>query len=106
MFLISYQSEIDFVDLFQKLKTQYQIDELTIQSGGTLNSVLLRNNLIDEVSLVVFPALIGGTRTLSIIVGGSEIRHDEDLQMIKNMDLILVETLQNSYLHLRYKIKK
>ncbi len=105
MILVGYEKEIDFVDLFQKLKTQYQIDELTIQSGGTLNSILLRNNLIDEVSLVVFPALIGGTRTPSII-GGSEIEQDNDLQMIKSMDLVAVEVLQNSYLHLRYKVRK
>ena len=34
-----YEEHIDFVDLFEKLKTVYKIDEMTIQTGGTLNSI-------------------------------------------------------------------
>src|SRR3989344_4250774 len=44
--IIYYKKEIDFVDLFRKLKQDYGIKRITIQTGGTLNSIILRNRLI------------------------------------------------------------
>ena len=46
--IIYYENEIDFVDLFRKLKDDFKIDNLTIQTGATLNSIFLRHKLIDK----------------------------------------------------------
>jgi 2,5-diamino-6-(ribosylamino)-4(3H)-pyrimidinone 5'-phosphate reductase len=101
--VVYYNKEIDFVDLFQKLKSKYKVDKLTIQSGGTLNATFIRNSLIDHISLVVVPCLIGGENTSSLIDGES-LHFEKDLKDIKALKLIEAKVLKNSYLHLRYNV--
>jgi 2,5-diamino-6-(ribosylamino)-4(3H)-pyrimidinone 5'-phosphate reductase len=76
-----------------------------MQSGGTLNATLLRNNLIDHVSLIVAPALIGGKNTPTLVDGGS-LRTEGDLKKIKALKLKNVKKLEHSYLHLIYDVVK
>lgn len=101
--IIYYENEIDFVDLFKKLKQDFKIDNLTIQTGGTLNSIFLRHKLIDKISIVVAPALIGGKETPSLIDGKSLSSVDELID-IKALKLVDVKKLNDSYLHLKYDV--
>lgn len=101
--IIHYNKQINFVNLFKRLKREYQINKLTVQTGGTLNAILLRKELIDKISLVIAPALIGGKDTPSLIDGKS-LASLKDLQKIKALKLTSVKQLQNSYLHLKYSI--
>ncbi|MFZ2189280.1 MAG: dihydrofolate reductase family protein, partial [Candidatus Magasanikiibacteriota bacterium] len=64
---------------------------------------LLRARLIDEVSIVIAPCLIGGTNTASLM-GGESLHSEDDLLKIKSLELIEAKTLTNSYIHLRYKV--
>ncbi len=91
-----------FTQLFQELSRR-GIERLTIQSGGDMNASLLRAGLIKELSLVVAPALVGGKQTASLI-GGESLQSNGDLRNIKALELIEAKPLQNSYLHLRYKV--
>ena len=59
------------MDLFRKLKQDFGVKRITIQTGGTLNAVFLREKLIDKLSIVVAPTLIGGKDTHSLIDGKS-----------------------------------
>jgi len=102
--VIQYSKEIDFVDLFEKLKGKYGIERLTIQSGGSLNATLLRRKLIDRVSIVVAPCLIGGTNTPTLIDGDS-LHKREDLKQIKALELESCNFLKDSYINLIYKVK-
>jgi 2,5-diamino-6-(ribosylamino)-4(3H)-pyrimidinone 5'-phosphate reductase len=101
--VIVYKNQIDFSDLFQKLKEQFAIDRLTIQSGGTLNSVLLRCGLIDKLSIVLVPCLIGGRYTPTLVDGRSLISED-DLKHIKILKLDKVDILKHSFLHIQYSV--
>ncbi len=101
--IIYYDGNIEFSDLFSKLKREFGIERMTIQTGSTLNSVFLRQGLIDELSIVVAPALVGGERTPSLI-GGTGLRSSRELQHIKALILTGVTQLDESYLHLRYKV--
>lgn len=101
--IIYYDEKIDFKDLFAKLKNNLGIESITIQSGGTLNSILLREKLIDKISIVVAPALIGGKETPSLIDGKSLSSIDE-LKDIKALKLVDVKKLNDSYLHLKYDV--
>ena len=103
MEIIHYKKEIDFVDLFNKLKQNYGIKRVTIQTGGTLNSIFLRNKLIDKISIVVAPTLIGGKDTSSLIDGKS-LSSVKELDLIKALKLTEVKKLNDSYLHLRYDV--
>ncbi len=102
--VITYGHEIDLVDLFKQIES-LGAERITIQAGGEMNASLLRTGLIDELSIVVCPVLIGGTETPSLI-GGESIQRLEDLNKIKILELIESKQLENNYLHLRYRVKK
>ena len=76
---------------------------MTIQTGGTLNSIFLRNKLIDKLSIVVAPALIGGKDTPSLIDGKS-LSSVKELSLVKALKLTEVKQLNDSYLQLKYDI--
>ena len=103
LIIIYYEKEIDFEDLFIKLKQDYKIDNLTIQTGGTLNSVFLKKKLIDKISIVIAPALIGGKETSSLIDGNSLSLVDE-LTDVKALKLVEINKLNDSYIHLKYDV--
>lgn len=101
--IIEYENEIDFVGLFEKLSTDYNIEKLTIQTGGTLNSLLLRQGLIDHLSIVIAPCLIGGHTTASLIDGES-LHTKEDLLKVKTLKFITCDVLVGSYINLKYDV--
>jgi 2,5-diamino-6-(ribosylamino)-4(3H)-pyrimidinone 5'-phosphate reductase len=103
--IIEYQSEVDLSDLLEKMKVQYGAERVTIQSGGTLNAQWLRLGLIDQVSVVIAPCLIGGSGTQSLI-GGESLHSEEDLKHIKALKLVKSDILENSYIHLQYEVIK
>jgi len=103
--VFSYKDKIDFNDAFYRLKNEYGVEKMTIQSGGTLNSELVRAGLIDRVLLVVAPALIGGKNTTSLISGES-LHTTNELDKIKTLELVQSTPLKNSYLLLEYIVKK
>jgi len=101
--IIYYEDKIDFVDLFEQLKNKHGIKSMTIQTGGTLNSILLRKKLIDKLSIVIAPALIGGKDTATLI-DGSSLQTFEDIKNIKALKLIENKTLNDSYINLKYEV--
>lgn len=102
--IISYEREIDFANLMQKLLQDYGIEKLTVQSGGTLNATFIREGLIDRVVLVVSPALVGGSTTATLMDGES-LHVPAALNKIKTLELVKAEPLEESYLLLEYKVK-
>jgi 2,5-diamino-6-(ribosylamino)-4(3H)-pyrimidinone 5'-phosphate reductase len=101
--IIYYKNEIDFKNLFNKLKCEHNIEKMTLQTGGTLNSMILREKLIDKISIIVAPALIGGKDTPTLIDGGS-IQTFEELNKIKALKLTDIIKLNDSYINLKYDI--
>ncbi|MBQ1368473.1 MAG: dihydrofolate reductase family protein, partial [Firmicutes bacterium] len=85
------------------LKERFGCERLTIQSGGTLNSLFLREKLFDYVDVVVAPVLIGGKNTATLIDGNSLMTKDE-LSQLGVLRLIEASTLEDSYLRLRYQV--
>lgn len=102
--VIKYENKIDFKELFLKLKNDYNVDKMTIQAGGTLNSAILREGLIDHISIVVAPCLIGGKNTATLIDGES-LHSNEDLMKIRPLKFIVCEQLNDSYINLKYDVK-
>ncbi|KKQ74532.1 MAG: RibD domain protein [Candidatus Woesebacteria bacterium GW2011_GWB1_38_5b] len=101
--IIYFDEKIHLAELLAKLKSEYQVDRITIQSGGTLNSGWLREKLVDHVSIVVAPCLIGGENTQSLI-GGESLHTQNDLKHIKALKLVKCDVLADSYLHLTYDV--
>lgn len=101
--VIFFDRKIDLAQLLYKLKTDYNIERLTIQSGGTINASWIRESLIDYISIVIAPCLIGGFNTQGLI-GGESLHNENDLSKIKSLELIKNTTLENSYIYLQYKL--
>jgi 2,5-diamino-6-(ribosylamino)-4(3H)-pyrimidinone 5'-phosphate reductase len=101
--ILRYHKKIDFQDFFSRLKSDFKINRLTIQTGGSLNAALLRAGLIDYVSIVVAPVLIGGRDTVSLIAGES-LHTVRDLKNVRALKLLYCRALKDSYLHLYYKV--
>jgi len=99
-----YEESIDFHNLFQKIAEQFGAERMTIQSGGTLNTTLVREGLIDRVLLVVSPALIGGKNT-STLMDGESLHTPEEINKIKALEFVKAKPLENSYLLLEYLVK-
>lgn len=101
--IIEYEKSIDFTNLFDKLGQEFGMKRLTVQSGGNVNAVLLRAGLIDKISVVIAPIIVGGAATSSL-VDGESLHTLADLSQIKSLELLKVNKLKNSYLHLIYKV--
>ena len=100
---IIFQEKLSLADALTILKERFGCERLTIQSGGTLNSLFLREKLFDYVDVVVAPVLIGGKNTATLIDGNSLMTKDE-LSQLGVLRLIEASTLEDSYLRLRYQV--
>lgn len=100
---IIYQNELSLEDALAKLKLEFGCERLTIQSGGTLNSLFLREKLFDYVDIVVAPILIGGKDT-STLIDGQSLMSEKELSQLGVLKLQECVVLENSYLRLRYKV--
>ena len=100
---IIYQKELSLTDALAKLKSEYNCHRITIQSGGTLNGLFLREKLFDYVDIVIAPILIGGKDTSTLIDGKSLLLESElsQLGVLKLQECIVLE---DSYIRLRYKV--
>ena len=100
---IIFQEELSLDDAIRELKTTFGCERLTIQSGGTLNGLFLREKLFDYVDIVVAPVLIGGKDTSSLIDGSSIVSEDE-LSALGVLKLIECKSLNDSYIRIRYQV--
>ena len=102
---IIHQKELSLKDALSTLKSEYGCDSVTVQTGGTLNGMFLREKLLDYVDIVVAPVLIGGKDT-STLIDGRSLMHESELQQLGVLELQECVVLENSYLRLRYKVKR
>ncbi len=94
----------DLVDLragLEALHTTYGIQTVLVDSGGTLNGALLRAGLVSEVSLVIYPCLVGGTTPQSFFRAPDLAKQVGVIEL----DLIAVEQVRTGIIWLRYAVK-
>lgn len=100
---IIFQEELSLEDALHELKSSYGCEKLTIQSGGTVNGLFLREKLFDYIDVVVAPVLIGGKETASLI-DGSSITSENELSGLSVLKLIDCTILNVSYIRVRYQV--
>jgi 2,5-diamino-6-(ribosylamino)-4(3H)-pyrimidinone 5'-phosphate reductase len=59
--IVSGENRIDMRTALNMLNRDHGINTIRVDSGGTLNSVLLQSGVVDEVSVLIHPYLAGGT---------------------------------------------
>ena len=97
--------ELDLNKLLEDLYSKYNAKRLTIQSGGTLNGLFVRNKLIDYVNIVIAPVLVGG-KDVPTLVDGEAIKDESELNRLLPLELLECNKLENSYIELKYKVKR
>lgn len=97
------QQELSLADMLKTLKSDFGCERITIQSGGTLNSLFLREKLFDYIDVVMAPVLIGGKDTATLIDGKS-LRDESELDKLGALQMIECKELNDSYIRLRYKV--
>jgi 2,5-diamino-6-(ribosylamino)-4(3H)-pyrimidinone 5'-phosphate reductase len=97
------QEKLNLKEMLEILKESYNCDSITIQTGGTLNGMFLREKLFDYIDIVIAPVLIGGKETPSLVDGASLFK-PEELELLGILKLEACDVLEDSYVRLRYRI--
>ena len=100
---IIFQEQISLKAALETLYQDFECDRLTVQSGGTVNGLFLREKLLDFVDIVVAPVLIGGKDTATLIDGQS-LKSKAELSGLGVLRLIECSLLEDSYIRLRYQV--
>lgn len=100
---IIYQKELSLKSALETLRADHGCERMTIQSGGTLNGMFLREKLFDYLDIVVAPVLVGGKDT-STLIDGRSLLSESELGQLGVLKLIECSILENSYLRLRYQV--
>ena len=97
------QEHLSLADALAELRRDHGCERLTVQSGGTVNGLFLREKLLDYIDIVVAPVLIGG-RDTSTLIDGRSLTAREELSRLSALELIECRVLSDSYIRLRYKV--
>lgn len=102
-YLFAGQDTIDLGLTLQRLGQELGIKRLLVEGGGTTNGAFLRAGLIDEISLIVFPA-VDGTRGAPSVFDS---RADEAAvpAPVQSMSLSHFEALEGGAVWLRYQLR-
>ncbi len=100
---IIYQDKVSLKEALECLKHQYGCNRLTVQSGGTVNGMFLRDKLFDYIDIVVAPVLIGGKDT-STLIDGASLRTARELRSLGVLKLKECVALEDSYIRLKYEV--
>lgn len=102
---ILHYEKLNLKEMLEDIYEKYNAERITIQSGGNLNGLFLRENLFDYVNVVIAPLLVGG-KDVSTLIDGEAISTSNELDKLKALELIECNQLDNSYIQLKYKVKR
>jgi 2,5-diamino-6-(ribosylamino)-4(3H)-pyrimidinone 5'-phosphate reductase len=101
-YIVTGDDHVDLRSALEELTVRYGVKTVRVDSGGILNGVLLRAGLVDEVSVLICPALVGGTSPRSIFTA-PDLTLPDDVIPLK---LIHLEQLRGDVVWLRYEVMK
>ena len=79
---ILFYENLNLKQMLEDIYSKYNANRLTIQSGGNLNGLFVREKLIDYVDIVIAPIIIGGS-DVSTLVDGESIKDKNELSKLK-----------------------
>jgi 2,5-diamino-6-(ribosylamino)-4(3H)-pyrimidinone 5'-phosphate reductase len=100
--LVAGHDRVDLRAALEWLNDRHGVETLRIDSGGALAGAFLRAGLVDEVSLLVEPLLVGGTSARSFF-------RAPDLSGpsgLVRLELLTVERFNDDVLWLRYEVAR
>ncbi|HWQ19726.1 MAG TPA: RibD family protein [Methanotrichaceae archaeon] len=100
--IIAGHGQVDLKAALEEINARYGIEMVRVDSGGALNGVLLRSGLVDEVSVMIEPCLVGGMTPCSIF-RAPDLTSDEGSIPLR---LIQMEKLKGEAVWLYYEVVK
>ncbi|MGD8793152.1 MAG: dihydrofolate reductase family protein, partial [Anaerolineae bacterium] len=98
--IIAGYDHVDLAAALEALNARYGIQTVQVDSGGTLNGVLLRAGLVDEISVLISPTLAGGMSPRSIY-RAPDLASAEGILPLR---LFHLERLEDDIVWLRYEV--
>jgi 2,5-diamino-6-(ribosylamino)-4(3H)-pyrimidinone 5'-phosphate reductase len=95
-------NEVNLGTALEELNLQFGVKNLRVESGGKLNGLLLRDDLVDEVCVLIYPNLLGGISPDSIY-SAPDLNSKEGVLDLK---LLKMEKLKNEIILLHYRVMK
>jgi 2,5-diamino-6-(ribosylamino)-4(3H)-pyrimidinone 5'-phosphate reductase len=94
--------KVNLSTALEEINIQFGVKSLRVDSGGILNGVLLRDDLVDELYVLIHPAMVGGTSPNSMYIA-PDLTSTEGVLDLK---LIKMEKLKKEIILLHYRIMK
>ena len=94
--------KVNFGTALEELNLQFGIKNIRVESSGKLNGTLLRDDLVEEICVLIYPNMVGGISSDSIYTASDLTSPDGVL----DLKLLNMEKLKNEVILLHYRIMK
>lgn len=98
-YMIVGYDKVDLGTALEELNTQFNVKSIRVDGGGSLNGALLRDDLVEEIFLLLHPTMVGGDCN-SIYEDIASKAHPLDLRFIS------MEEFNDEIILLRYRVMK
>jgi 2,5-diamino-6-(ribosylamino)-4(3H)-pyrimidinone 5'-phosphate reductase len=106
--IIAGEDHVDLRAALQEMNSRYGVKVVRVDAGGTLNGLLLRQGLVAELSLLIYPSLVGGEKQSGIFVAPDLAATAADLlesqKKVISLKLMHIEQLKGDVVWLRYEV--
>jgi 2,5-diamino-6-(ribosylamino)-4(3H)-pyrimidinone 5'-phosphate reductase len=98
-FIIAGQDHVDLRKALDEMRSRYGVRRVRIDSGGTLSGAMLKEGLVNEISLLISPFLLGNLSDNTFISAV-----DLDLKVPLDLKLKGVKKLDGGNIWVRYEV--
>jgi len=99
-YVIAGDTHVDLEAALEEVNARFGVRRMRVDSGGTLNGILLRAGLVNEVSLMIAPVLAGGESVVPFFRAPKL----EGVEGLIDMKLMHIERLDDDVLWVRYDV--
>lgn len=99
-YIVAPDAQMDLAAMLDVLGRELGIRRLLLEGGGTINGAFFATGLVDELSLLVSPAIEARSNSPAIIEAG-----ETGLAGKAQLSLISCEALEHGVVHLRYAVR-
>jgi riboflavin biosynthesis pyrimidine reductase len=97
-YVVSSGDAIDLRAMLEVLGERFSIRRLLLEGGAAINGSFLAAGLVDELNVLIAPALDGGSEIQAIVA------RDPGLRGTMRLSLVSAHTLQHGVVHLKYAV--
>ncbi|MCK9564743.1 MAG: RibD family protein [Methanothrix sp.] len=103
-YIVAGRDHVDLRAALEELHSRYGVKVVRVDAGGTLNGQLLRQGLVAEVSLLIYPSLVGGEKQGSIFRDPDRLVEGTGQQSAISLKFMHMERLKGDVIWLRYEV--